>query len=86
MASEDFNLYEELKNVLFSNQAVTGEAAGMAIGMVMAGSLNKDVQEELLTYAKETQHEKIIRAIGLALAMTVFGKEDFADELIDSLL
>ena len=43
LASEDAMLYEELKNVLFANQAVTGEAAGMAAGLVMAGSNSKDV-------------------------------------------
>ena len=40
MGSEDFMVYEELKNVLFTNQAVTGEAAAMGIGLLMAGSGN----------------------------------------------
>ena len=40
MASEDFLIYEELKNVLYTNQATTGEAAGLGIGLLMAGSGN----------------------------------------------
>jgi len=40
LGSEDLHIYEELKNVLFTNQATTSEAAGMAIGLLMAGSGN----------------------------------------------
>jgi 26S proteasome regulatory subunit N2 len=79
-------LYEEMKNILFTNQAVTGEAAGMGIGMLMAGSGNTQIQQELLEYAKDTQHEKIIRSLSLALAMSCFAKEDSADALIDTLM
>ena len=39
-----------------------------------------------MQYAKETEHEKIIRAISLALAMIMFGKQDLADTLIETLL
>ena len=79
-------IYEELKNVLFTNQAVSGEAAGMGIGLVMAGSQNRDIFEELLAYQKETDHEKIIRAISLAQAAMCFGNDDRADASIDKLL
>jgi len=33
-------LEEEMKNVMFTDSAVTGEAAGVAIGLIMAGSGN----------------------------------------------
>ncbi len=39
---------------------VAGEAAGIGIGLLLAGTASNKVQE-LLTYAHETQHEKIIR-------------------------
>ena len=39
-ASSDQNLYEELKNVLFTDSAVTGEAAALAIGLIMVGTQN----------------------------------------------
>ena len=31
-------MLEEIKNVLFTNSATTGEAAGLSIGLIMAGS------------------------------------------------
>ena len=79
LGSEDFMVYEELKNILFTNQAVTGESAGMAIGLIMAGTNSASVFSELLDYAKETTHEKIIRSISLAMAAVCFGQEDAAD-------
>lgn len=38
MGTEDESLYEFLKNILFTNNANTGEAAGLAIGLLMAGT------------------------------------------------
>ena len=43
LGSEDLNLYEELKNILFTNQAVTGEAAALGISLLMAGTGNQEV-------------------------------------------
>lgn len=37
-ASADMTLYEELKNVLFTDSAVTGEAAALGIGLIMVGT------------------------------------------------
>ena len=44
--------------------------------MLLAGSGNQEIFDELLTFSKETTHEKIIRSLGLALASMWFGKED----------
>lgn len=38
MGSHDTAIEEEMKNVLFTDSAVTGEAAGISIGLIMAGS------------------------------------------------
>lgn len=78
-------VYEELKNVLFTDSATTGEAAALAIGLSMVGSANQLAIQDLLTYAHETQHEKIIRSIALALALIMCGKEENADALITQL-
>jgi 26S proteasome regulatory subunit N2 len=78
-------IYEELKNILFTDSATTGEAAGLAIGLTMVGSANQMVIDDLLGYAHETQHEKIIRSISLALALIMYGKEESADTLIETL-
>lgn len=44
MASKKSDVYDELKNVLFSNadSAVIGEAAGYGMGLVMVGSADED--------------------------------------------
>lgn len=86
LASEDETLFEVLKNVLMTNGAVTGESAALAIGLVMAGTNNENAISELLRFGSETQHEKIIRATGLALAIVCFGQEENADGVIESLL
>lgn len=82
---DNLSMYEDLKNILFMDSAATGEAAALAIGLTMMGSANQVVIDDLVTYAHETQHEKIIRSISLALALIVYGKEESADALIDQL-
>jgi len=45
------------------------------MGLVLAGSGNEMMIEEILNFAKETDRDKIVRSCSLALAMIVFGKE-----------
>jgi 26S proteasome regulatory subunit N2 len=78
-------MYEELKNILFTDSATNGESAGLAIGLTMMGSANQYVIQDLLMYAHETQHEKIIRSIAIALALVLYGKEENADALIQQM-
>ena len=85
LASQDETLYEEMKNVLFTDSATTGEAAGLAIGLIMAGSRNPTVINDILEYAHETKHEKIIRSIAISLAIILFNAEEKADPLIEEL-
>lgn len=60
LGSEDEEVWEDLKNVLYTDSAVAGEAAGIGMGLLMAGS-GSDKAAEMLAYAHDTQHEKIIR-------------------------
>ena len=85
MASGDHDIYETLKTILFTDSAVAGEAAGLAMGLVMLGTGNLAAMEEMLQYAHDTQHEKIIRGLSLGLAMILFGREELADEFIHRL-
>jgi len=99
MGSADFAIVQELKEVLDTDSAVAGEAAGLAIGMVLtgtgAGNTNhqltahaEEINElvtELKNYARETQHEKIIRGIAMGLALMNFGQEENADATIEEL-
>jgi len=100
MGCSDIFVVNELKELLFTDSAVAGEAAGIALGMVLVGSgagnatnsLPFNQQEELnqvvielKNYARETQHEKIIRGISTGLALIQFGQEDNADTVIEEM-
>jgi len=86
MATEDDELYEELKGVLFNDSAVAGEAAALSMGLVMLGSASAKGIEEMIGYAHDTAHEKIIRGLALGLAMTMYGRESESDQLVTTLL
>ena len=85
LATAKQHIYEELKNLLYTDIASVGEAAAWGMGLVMAGSGDPTAIEEMLTYASETQHDKIIRALGLGLALVMYGREEDADALVDQL-
>jgi len=72
---------------MYTDDAISGEAAALSIGLIMIGAGAKDSQaiEDLVTYAHDTHHEKIVRAIAMALAMIVYGTEENADSLIEQL-
>jgi 26S proteasome regulatory subunit N2 len=86
MATADEGIYNELKNIMFGDSAIRGEAAALGTGLIMLGSGNAEAIQDLLTYAHETQHEKIIRAISLALAFIMYGKEEAADVLFEQMV
>ncbi|CAL8114196.1 unnamed protein product [Orchesella dallaii] len=79
-------VYEVLKNNLYQDDAVTGEAAGIAMGLTMLGSMNEDAVRDMITYARETQHEKILRGLALGISFLCFGRLESADHLIQQLL
>lgn len=84
LGTADEDIYEEIKNVLYTDSAVAGEAAGISMGLLMVGT-GSDKANEMLTYAHETQHEKIIRGLALGIALTVYGREEEADTLIEQM-
>ena len=83
-ARED--IYEQLKFNLFQDDAVTGEAAGLAMGLVMLGTKSASAIEDMVSYAQETQHEKILRGLAVGISLTMYGRLEEADALIDSLM
>ena len=86
MATGDENVFKELNNVLFSDSAVAGEAAGLSMGLVKLGTADEEAIQIMLQFANETKHEKIIRALSVGLSLIMYGKEENADTLIDQLL
>ncbi len=100
MGSADYTIVNELKELLDTDSAVAGEAAGMALGMVLVGtgagnthnSLPSQGKEEIMeivselkNYARETHHEKIIRGISIGLALMQFQQEENADAMIEDM-
>jgi len=85
MATADSNVFEHLKNVLYTDSANAAEAASYGMGLVMLGSASEVAISEMLSYAHETQHEKIIRALGIGLALIMYRREEEADTLITQL-
>lgn len=85
LATRNEAALEAIKGVLYADNAVAGEAAGVSIGLMMLGSGDLELVEELLQYAHESQHEKIIRSIALGVALIMYARQDQADALIGRL-
>lgn len=85
MTLQDEMVNSQLKDLLNLDSAVVGEAAALAIGMVMLGSANGETIEMLMQYGQETEHEKITQGISMALAMVMYDRETEADTLIETL-
>mmetsp|Transcript_12734 Transcript_12734/g.21325 ORF Transcript_12734/g.21325 Transcript_12734/m.21325 type:complete len:821 (-) Transcript_12734:281-2743(-) len=89
MATGNEALFDSLRAVLFTDSAVAGEGAALAIGLLMLGqsdsALAQNVLPDLFNYLHDTAHEKIIRALSLSIAMMVYGKEESADVIIEQL-
>lgn len=84
LGTADEEVYDDIKNVLYTDSAVAGEAAGISMGLLMVGTASEKASE-MLAYAHETQHEKIIRGLALGIALTVYGREEEADTLIEQM-
>ncbi|KAK8477395.1 hypothetical protein V6N13_064992 [Hibiscus sabdariffa] len=84
LGTSDEEIYEDIKTVLYTDSAVAGEAAGISLGLLMVGTASEKASE-MLAYAHETQHEKIIRGLALGIALTVYGREEEADTLIEQM-
>ncbi|KAK6508711.1 proteasome regulatory particle base subunit [Arthrobotrys conoides] len=86
MATGKMEIYQELRTVLWTESAISGEAVGLAMGLIMLGTANPQAIEEMRSYAHETQREKVKRGLALGMALVYYSKQELADELIDNLL
>ncbi len=90
MATGVPEIYEELKEILYQDSAVAGEAAALSIGLLMLGCGNtteasRTAITEMISYAHDTTHEKIVRGLGMGIALTMFGQEEEAEPMIEQL-
>ncbi|KAK3485214.1 26S proteasome regulatory complex, non-ATPase subcomplex, Rpn2/Psmd1 subunit [Neurospora hispaniola] len=86
MGTGDQKIIEDLKEALYSDSALNGEAVGAAMGLIMLGTGHAATIDAMFTYAHETQHEKIVRGIALGIALIMFGQQEGADRTIQLLL
>ncbi|KAK3388452.1 armadillo-type protein [Sordaria brevicollis] len=86
MGTGDQKIIEDLKEALYSDSALNGEAVGAAMGLIMLGTGHAGTIDAMFTYAHETQHEKIVRGIALGIALIMFGQQEGADRTIQMLL
>ncbi|KAK8635262.1 hypothetical protein V6N13_023139 [Hibiscus sabdariffa] len=84
LGTADEQIYEDIKCVLYTDSAVAGEAAGISMGLLMVGT-GGEKASEMLNYARKTQHDKIIRGLAFGIALTVYGREEKADTLIEKM-
>merc|ERR1712051_352347 len=85
MGTHRADVYEQLKFNLYQDDAVTGEAAGLAMGLVELGSKSETAIEDMVAYAQDTQHEKILRGLAVGIALVMYGRLEEADTLIESM-
>ena len=84
--SHDNEIWTQLNDIMqASDNAVAGEAAGLSMGLVMAGSMDDLALQSMLQYAHDTDHEKIVRGLAIGIALLVYGCEERADTLIRQL-
>ena len=55
------------------------------MGLVMLGSQNQIAIHDMVAYAQETQHEKILRGLAIGIALVMFTRLEEADTLIETL-
>jgi len=88
MATKMPNIYNELKQTLYNNadSAIIGEAAGYGMGLVMVGAADQESIQDTLNHIEDQNHEKIIRALSISLALQMYGKEAQADTLVEQMV
>lgn len=86
MATGSEEIFDAFKTVLYSDSAVNGEAVGLSMGLVMLGTGSIKALEDMIQYAHDTQHEKIVRGLAMGMALIMYARQEAADELINGLL
>jgi 26S proteasome regulatory subunit N2 len=85
MATGNIEIYQTLLEIVKLENAIAGEAAGLAMGLIMLGTASEEAILAMVERAQLSQHEKIIRGLSIGLALVMYGREEQADALIEQL-
>lgn len=85
MGTARIDVYELLMANLQRAEADIGLAAAIGMGLVMLGSKDEKPIKEMIEYAQETDHDKILFGLGIGIALIVFGTMDDSESLIETL-
>ncbi|KAK6739443.1 hypothetical protein RB195_008122 [Necator americanus] len=86
MRTQNQDVYLQLRDALYLDDAVSGEAAGLAMGLVMVGSLNSAAFQDMVQYICDTQHDKIQRGLRTGISLLAYGRQDEAESYIAQLV
>ena len=64
-----FSLVEPIKTILYEDDVTSGEVAGLVLGLL--SPWNEELAVEMLSYARETQHDRVTRSLSLGVAMMI---------------
>jgi len=76
LGTKDSGVLATLKEILFKDKAISGEAASIGIGLLMMGTCDLDLITELANFARENKHDKISRAIAVAISLILVNSEN----------
>uniref|UniRef100_A0A7E4UMT8 26S proteasome non-ATPase regulatory subunit 1 n=1 Tax=Panagrellus redivivus TaxID=6233 RepID=A0A7E4UMT8_PANRE len=86
LGSHSEPVYSQLREALYQDDAVVGEAAGTAMGLVMAASLDNNAFREMVQYISDTAHDKIQRGLRTGLSLLAYGRMEEVEPWVSELL
>uniref|UniRef100_A0A914PME2 26S proteasome non-ATPase regulatory subunit 1 n=1 Tax=Panagrolaimus davidi TaxID=227884 RepID=A0A914PME2_9BILA len=86
LGTHNESVYSQLRETLYQDDAVVGEAAGTAMGLVMAASLDATAFREMVQYISDTAHDKIQRGLRTGLSLLAYGRMEEVEPWVNELL
>lgn len=68
--SNDTEIIESCKIGLYSDEALTGEAASLALGMVKANHWDEELAHSLINFCRDNDHTKITRSLTIFFGLS----------------